>query len=96
MHFFSVTKLPTILYILVGCKSDMRGRIYVVVDGSGKTNGVTMEQEHMLANQIGAVYLECSPKSGDGTEYMIKFIAKKEMAWDPGAEPGSNRICLVS
>jgi len=94
LHFCSS---PTPPILLVGCKSDLRWQKGRMVDSfSQRAELVTKEQGQALASRIGAVgYLECSSKTGEGTEEVMELISRTVLSWNPLIKRKERRACLI-
>jgi GTPase SAR1 family protein len=55
-----------VLVMIVGCKTDQEDK-----------RQVTFEQGEALANEIGALFMECSPKTGRNVNELFALLAEK-------------------
>ena len=82
--------------LLLGCKTDLRGR-EIQGDGIGVgVERVRSEEGHALAAQIGAVeYLECSVKLGEGVQEVLVSAGELAASYNPSLLSPGSHACRV-
>lgn len=89
-HFCETTPL-----ILVGTKIDLRKDEHTcrMLNAQGQTP-VTTEQGSALAKEIGAKYIECSSKTGQGVQEVFALAVRESMRGKWG-KMVKQRKCVV-
>jgi len=74
LHFCSHPSVP---YLLVGCKSDLRPKCRTTESRQGNTEiFVSREEAEVSARRIGAfMYVECSARTGYGVQEVLRKAA---------------------
>jgi GTPase SAR1 family protein len=90
LYYFATAMVPI---VILGCKADLRRGKEGVLDGAGLLGEVTVEEGRALARQIsGAVYAECSAKTGDGIDAALELVARAAIPWNP---PKRKTTCMI-
>ena len=90
-HFCEGTPL-----LLIGTKIDLRRdeQTKRMLGAQGQTT-VTAEHGTAVAKAIGARYMECSAKTGEGVQDVFNAALKESMKGKWGKKLGKSRKCVV-